>query len=108
MEQENKYQAVDSLRVAIIEYLDKQRELEEVGIDITSFDEVLTHMSNALTALLPNSSYCFEEAIEDFSTDDLFFIEEKAISNEIDSVRMSNRGTEVTLTNGETIVFKQQ
>jgi len=107
MEQENKYQAVDSLRVAIVEYLDTQRKLEELGMDITSFDDVLTHINNALEALLPNGYYCFSESIEDFSTDDLFFIEEKAKSDEIKSARHSSKGVEITLTNGETRVFKQ-
>ena len=107
MEQENKYQAVDSLRVAIVEYLDKQRKLEELGMDITSFDDVLTHINNALEALLPNGYHWFAESMEDFSTDELFFIEEKAISEEIESVLHSREGTELILTNGETRTFKK-
>ncbi|KSU85162.1 hypothetical protein GA0061096_1353 [Fictibacillus enclensis] len=100
------YQAVDSLHEAYVEYSRTIDKLDDIGVQITSFEGVVEHIEKGITSLLPNGAPWFEEYIENFSTDDLFTIEKLAMEDKIESVGASSDGVKVILQNKEVAIHR--
>jgi hypothetical protein len=104
MEKKNMFEVVNSLREAIIEYKEKRELFCGFRGELEVLDPIVQKIENTFEFLLPNGFDYFVDHIVDYSTEDLFFIEEKAANNELKAITYSStRGSEIVLKNDEVI-----
>jgi xanthine dehydrogenase molybdopterin-binding subunit B len=81
---ERNYQAIDSLRKAIIEFWERHDETIDMEMETIHFDDVIHHMYKAMEALIPNAYGFVIDYIEHYTTEELIFVDEKLEGKEFE------------------------
>ncbi|KAB2328970.1 hypothetical protein F7731_23765 [Cytobacillus depressus] len=103
---EKNLNAIESVYNAIMDFDKTIRELEDVGINITAFDDTIEHLNNALEALLPESYGLFGDHIDSFTFEEILMMDERA--EEISSVFYSYEGATIKFKNGKTLLIPRR
>jgi hypothetical protein len=102
----SKYEAINALRKAMVEFYRVEDVIEKAGITMNAYDDVWGNVREAIESLLPNGFGFFSDNIEDFSTNELFLIEELASKDELESILFSSDLPLAKLVNGTTFYIK--